>query len=257
MTNNIDCGSSFPLGATVAGDGVNFSLYSKSASTVELLFFDTADCARPSRVISLDRQRHRTYHYWHAFVPQTKPGQLYGYRVHGSFDPASGLRFDPQKVLLDPYGRAVAIPRDYDRTAASRPGDNAAQAMKSVVADAGGYDWEGDRPLRHPYARTVIYEMHLAGFTRHPNSGVAAQTRHVCWADRENSLLAGLRDHRGRTVARLSVRSSGLPTGPGELLGILPGVVLCSAPGLQLPAGSAGCHRRVSRYGEGAAPGGH
>jgi glycogen operon protein len=177
MTNNIDCGSSFPLGATVAGDGVNFSLYSKSASTVELLFFDTADCARPSRVISLDRQRHRTYHYWHAFVPQTKPGQLYGYRVHGSFDPASGLRFDPQKVLLDPYGRAVAIPRDYDRTAASRPGDNAAQAMKSVVADAGGYDWEGDRPLRHPYARTVIYEMHLAGFTRHPNSGVAARKR--------------------------------------------------------------------------------
>src|SRR5208337_5493333 len=74
---------------------------------------------------------------------------------------------------LDPYGRAVAVPSDYDRFAASRPGDNAAHAMKSVVAPASEYDWEGDRPLRHSYAETVIYEMHLAGFTRHPNSGVA------------------------------------------------------------------------------------
>ena len=80
MTNDIDSGSSFPLGATVAGDGVNFSLYSKSAAKVDLLFFDTADAARPSRVISLDRQGHRMYHYWHAYVPQTKPGQLYAYR---------------------------------------------------------------------------------------------------------------------------------------------------------------------------------
>jgi isoamylase len=177
MTNDMDSGSSFPLGATVAGDGVNFSLYSKSATKVDLLFFDTADAARPSRVIALDRQGHRTYHYWHAYVPQIKPGQLYGYRVHGPFDHARGLRFDAQKVLLDPYGRAVTVPRDYDRDAASRPDDNAAQAMKSVVTDPGGYDWEGDRPLRHPYARTVIYEMHLAGFTRHPNSGVEACKR--------------------------------------------------------------------------------
>src|SRR5208283_4779506 len=81
-------------------------------------------------------------------------------------------RFDPQKVLLDPYGRAVAVPRGYDRRAASTPGDNAAQMMKSVVTRSSGYDWEGDRPLRHPYGKTVIYEMHLAGFTRHPNSGV-------------------------------------------------------------------------------------
>jgi len=177
MTDDIECGSSFPLGASLVGDDVNFSVYSKSASHIELLLFDAVEDGRPARVISLDRQRHRTYHYWHAFVPRIGPGQVYGYRVHGPFDPARGLRFDAQKLLLDPYGRAVAVPREYDRTAASAPGDNAAQAMKSVVTAPGGYDWEGDRPLRHSYARTVIYEMHLAGFTRHPNSGVAAGKR--------------------------------------------------------------------------------
>ena len=177
MVEDITSGSSFPLGATVGGDGVNFSVYSKNASEVELLFFDSVDAARPSRTISLDRQWNRTYHYWHTFVPQILPGQLYGYRVHGPIDPPRGLRFDPKKVLLDPYGRAVAVPRGYNRNAAATPGDNAAQAMKSVVTPSGGYDWEGDRPLRHPYAKTVIYEMHLAGFTRHPNSGVAAGKR--------------------------------------------------------------------------------
>ena len=177
MKNDIDSGSSFPLGATTVADGVNFSVFSKNAAQVELLFFDSIDAKRPNRVMLLDRRRHRTYHYWHAFVPHSGPGQVYGYRVHGPDDPARGLRFDPQKVLLDPYGRAVAVPRTYDRDAAAQPGDNAAHAMKSVVAAPGGYDWEGDRPLRHPYARTVIYELHLAGFTRHPNSGVEAAKR--------------------------------------------------------------------------------
>jgi len=177
MASESESGSSYPLGATVTGDGVNFSMYSKSASGIELLFFDAVDAGRPSRVMTLDRERHRTYHYWHAFVPEVRPGQIYAYRAYGPFDPARGLRFDPQKVLLDPYGRAVAVPQGYDRKAASRPGDNAAHAMKSVVTAPGGYDWQGDRPLRHPYARTVIYEMHLAGFTRHPNSGVAAGKR--------------------------------------------------------------------------------
>ena len=177
MTNACAPGKSFPLGATLTAEGVNFSLYSKNASHVELLFFDAVDAERPSRVITLDRQRHRTYHYWHAFVPRCTPGQSTDIASTGRCEPARGLRFDPQKVLLDPYGRAVAVPDAYDRNAAARPGDNAAQAMKSVVADPASYDWEGDRPLRHPYAQTVIYEMHLAGFTRHPNSGVAASKR--------------------------------------------------------------------------------
>ena len=109
--------------------------------------------------------------------PAFAPGQVYAYRAAGPFDPARGLRFDPAKVLLDPYARAVVVPEAYDRAAASRPGENTASSMRSVVVDADTYDWEGDAPLRRPFATTVIYEMHVAGFTRHPNSGVAPERR--------------------------------------------------------------------------------
>src|SRR6266436_6289515 len=100
-------GRSSPLGATVAEGGVNFSVFSRNASGVELLFFDREDDARPVRVIPLDPATNLTYHYWHTFVPGVRPGQIYGYRVQGQFDPANGMRFDAAKILLDPYGRAV------------------------------------------------------------------------------------------------------------------------------------------------------
>jgi isoamylase len=170
-------GKSFPLGATVSPPGVNFSLYSKSSTAAELLLFDRADDPQPSRAIALDPAENRTFHFWHVFVPDLKPGQLYGYRIHGPNDPQRGHRFDPDKVLLDPYGRAVAVPEGYSREAASRPGENTAAAMKSVIADPGTYDWEGDAPLKRSFTRTVIYEMHVGGFTRHPNSGLAPELR--------------------------------------------------------------------------------
>ena len=110
-------------------------------------------------------------------MPDVKPGQLYGYRVQGPFDPASGMRFDAAKVLLDPYGRGVVAPKNYSREAARRNGDNAATMMKCVVVDPRAYDWEGDAPLRHPASRTIIYEMHVRGFTRHPCSGLAENIR--------------------------------------------------------------------------------
>ena len=165
-------GRSHPLGATICGEGVNFSVFSKNCTSMELLLFDTADAARPSRVITLDPARNKTYHYWHVFVSGLKPGQIYGFRAHGPFDPRSGFRFDAEKVLLDPYGKAVAVPEDYSRKAATGPGENTATAMKSVVCDPGDFDWEGDVPLNRPFARTVIYEMHVGGFTRNPNSGL-------------------------------------------------------------------------------------
>jgi glycogen operon protein len=170
-------GRSSPLGATVVDGGVNFSLFSRTATGVELVLFDREDDAAPSRVVPVDPATNRTYHYWHAFVPGVLPGQLYGYRVQGPSAPARGLRFDPSKVLLDPYGRGVVVPKDYTREAARQEGDNAATAMKSVVVDPGAYDWEGDLPLCLPSSRTVIYEMHVRGFTRHPNSGVCEKTR--------------------------------------------------------------------------------
>jgi glycogen operon protein len=170
-------GRSFPIGATVYPDGVNFSVFSRDADTVELLLFDRIDDPRPSRVIPLDPRKNRTYHYWHLFVPNLKPGQIYGYRAIGPFEPQKGFRFDPEKVLLDPYGRAVAVPENYSRLAAMQAGDNTATAMKSVVVDTGTYDWEGDQPLHGPFAKTVIYEMHIRGFTRHSSSGVKEEKR--------------------------------------------------------------------------------
>jgi glycogen operon protein len=170
-------GQSAPLGASVQADGVNFSVYSRSATGVELLLFDRGDDPRPARVVRLEPAKNRSYHYWHVFVPGVRAGQIYGYRVDGSHCPERGLRFDPSKVLLDPYGRGVAIPKSYDREAARRPGDNAGFAMKSIVVDPSAYDWEGDQPLHHPSVRTIIYEMHVRGFTRHSSSGVSEEKR--------------------------------------------------------------------------------
>ena len=170
-------GESSPLGATVRPDGVNFSIFSRDAISLELLLFDRVEDARPSQRILLDPRRNRTYHYWHAFVPGIGAGQLYGYRIAGPSEPRSGLWFDHEKLLLDPYGRSVAVPELYCRRAASEPGDNANLAMKSVVADPRGYDWEGDAPLKRPLSQTVIYELHVGGFTRHPSSGVSVEKR--------------------------------------------------------------------------------
>ena len=141
------------------------------------MFFKRADDAKPTAVIPLDPMRNRTYHYWHVFVPGIEAGQIYGYRAFGPFAPHGGLRFDPGKVLLDPYGKAVVVPDGYSRLNASLPGDNCASAMKSVVLDPSRYDWEGDVPLKRRFAQTVIYEMHVGGFTRHSSSGLPSETR--------------------------------------------------------------------------------
>src|SRR5215831_13645342 len=166
-------GNSSPLGATLCNGGANFSVFAKHSTAAQLLLFDAADDPEPSRVIDLDPYEHRTYHYWHVFVPGVRAGQIYGYRVSGPIDPAKGLRFDPRKVLLDPYGKCIAIPASRSRDAARRGGDNVATALRSVIVDSTAYDWEGDLPPRRSFAKTIIYEMHVAGFTRHPSSGIA------------------------------------------------------------------------------------
>ena len=170
-------GKSFPLGATLVPGGANFSVFSKYSAGVQLLLFDGADASKPSRVIDLDPRTNRTYHYWHVFVPGITVGQIYAYRVAGPFDPKRGLRFDAAKVLLDPYGKCIARPADHNREAARQPGDNTATALKSVVVDTGSYNWEGDEPLGRPFAKTIIYEMHVGGFTRHPSSGIVPSKR--------------------------------------------------------------------------------
>jgi isoamylase len=168
---------SCPLGATLYPEGANFSVYSKHATAIDLLLFDCVDDARPARVIRIDRSTNRTYHYWHVFVGGVRARQIYAFRAEGPFDPSSGMRYDPAKVLLDPYGRATVVPKNYSREAARKEGDNCATAMKSVVVESRAYDWEGDTPLNRPPSRTIIYEMHVRGFTRHPSSGVAEKKR--------------------------------------------------------------------------------
>src|SRR6516225_6664090 len=138
-----------PLGATLQPGGVNFSVYSKNAQIVELLLFDSEEDSKPAWAITLDSRRHRTYYYWHVFVPDLMPGQVYAFRAIGPFKPELGLRFDGDRMLLDPYGLAVAIPKDY-----SRSSHDIATSMKSVVADPDSYDWEGDRPLQRPFMQT-------------------------------------------------------------------------------------------------------
>ncbi len=170
-------GRSFPLGATPYPQGVNFCLFSANGTGVDLLLFDAPDAPRPARIIQLDPRRNRTVFYWHVFVKGAIAGQTYAYRVYGPHDPEQGERFDPEKVLLDPYARAVVGWETYDRQAAILPGDNCAQALRGVVVDSSQYDWEDDVPLRIPYERSVIYEMHVGGFTRHPSSGLEPEKR--------------------------------------------------------------------------------
>lgn len=165
-------GNSAPLGATIRPNGVNFSIFSKNATAVELLLFDESHPNQVSKVFPLNPLRNKTFYYWHIFISNIGEGQRYGYRIHGPNKPKEGLRFDPEKVILDPYAKAVDMSH-YSRIDAIRTGDNSTSAIRAVVLDGTDYDWEGDRCLKHPFSKTIIYEMHVGGFTKHPSSGLA------------------------------------------------------------------------------------
>ncbi|MCG8309883.1 MAG: glycogen debranching protein GlgX [Cytophagales bacterium] len=174
---NIPFGNSHPLGATCYPEGVNFSIFSKNARQIDLLLFDSERDAEPSEVYKLDPQKNRTFYYWHIFLPGIKPGQLYGYRAYGPKSPTPGDMFDENKLLIDPYARALAGRKIYSRQAARSPGNNFGSAMKCVVVDPHQYDWGSDLPIQRPYSESIIYEMHVGGFTKNPNSGIEASKR--------------------------------------------------------------------------------
>ena len=175
-TAPIEPGSAHPLGATVTAGGVNLSVYAKRATGIDILLFDGLDDRVPGRVIGLDPHLNRTGKYWHAFLPGIVPGQLYAYAAHGTWAPEQGLRFDPSRVLLDPYGRGVVLPDGYRRVEAGIE-DTTVVPMKSVIVDPSLYDWEGDRPIGRPWSDTVVYEAHVAGMTADPGSGVVVGRR--------------------------------------------------------------------------------
>ncbi|MEV8359674.1 glycogen debranching protein GlgX [Microbacterium sp. NPDC076895] len=165
-------GSAYPLGATFDGNGTNFALFSEGAERVELCLF--GERGRETRVDMLEVDAY----VWHAYLPNIAPGQRYGYRVHGEYDPASGKRFNPNKLLLDPYAKAVDGQVTWGQSVfgytfgdpdSRNDDDSAAEMMKGVVINP-FFDWGGDRPLRIPYSESFIYEAHVKGLTmRHPD----------------------------------------------------------------------------------------
>ena len=164
------------LGPLITEDGVHFNVFS-TADRVELVLFEDIEDERPVDVLELERQRQLDGRYWHRFVAGLGAGQVYGYRAEGPLAPERGLRFDPHKLLVDPYARCVAGPRRRSRALARGPAENLATALRCAVFDSTSYDWEGDRPPRIPYERTVIYEMHVGHFTGHRSSGVSEELR--------------------------------------------------------------------------------
>jgi isoamylase len=161
-------GDPYPLGATYDGAGTNFSLFSEVADRVELCLFDEAGAETRIPLTEADG------FVWHGYVPWVSPGQRYGYRVHGAYDPAQGLRCNPAKLLLDPYAKAIEGEVRWDEAlfsyrfadrAARNDDDSAAYLPKSVVINP-FFDWGDDRPPRTPYHETVIYEAHVKGLTR-------------------------------------------------------------------------------------------
>ncbi len=170
-------GAPYPLGATWDGEGVNFALFSENATRVELCLFSSPPEARQTACIPL---REQTDEVWHAYLPDVRPGQLYGYRVHGPYAPEEGHRFNPAKLLLDPYAKAISSPfqwsdalygyrvGDPEEDLAIDDRDSAPGMPKSVVVDT-AFTWGDDRPPRVPWNRSVIYECHVKGMTmRHP-----------------------------------------------------------------------------------------
>jgi isoamylase len=171
-TYKIQSGSRYPAGATPVAGGVNFSIYSQHATQVELLLFESARSLQPFQVIPLEARGHRSFFFWHVLVMGLPTGTYYAWRIDGPDDAArSGLRFDREKVLLDPWARAVSDAL-WNRQRATEPGDNLETSLRGVVV-GDGYDWEGDEPLGcHEPEKAVIYELHVEGYTRHPGSGV-------------------------------------------------------------------------------------
>jgi len=158
-------GKPFPLGATYDGEGVNFALFSDHATRVELCLFDAPGSTGEVRRITLPE---RTAQIWHGYFPTLRPGQVYGYRVHGPYDPAAGHLFRPCKLLLDPYAKEIARDVRWDPALTDEAGDSGPFAPLARVA-VDDFDWRGDHPPLTPWHQTVVYEMHVKGFTRqHP-----------------------------------------------------------------------------------------
>jgi glycogen operon protein len=167
----VEPGRTHPLGSTPNKEGVNFSIFSKHATSVELLLFDKHDDPEPIQIIQLNPKINQTFFFWHVFVRGLKHGAAYAYRIDGPQNlHGAGHRFNKNKVLIDPYAKSNSDAL-WNRIDALGTKDNLATSMRSVVIDISDYDWEDDSPLRRPMSETIIYEVHVGGFTKSPSSG--------------------------------------------------------------------------------------
>ncbi|MFH1192517.1 MAG: glycogen debranching protein GlgX [bacterium] len=162
-------GNAHPLGATPNKDGVNFSLFSEHATAVELLLFKKINDDKPFKIINLEPNIHKTFNFWHIYIKGLKPGIYYAYRVDGPNDLYNGHRFNKNKILIDPYAKAITD-NLWDCAKACDNEDNIKNSMRGMVVDISNYDWEGDLPLKQPLNETIIYEMHVRGFTKSPTA---------------------------------------------------------------------------------------
>jgi glycogen operon protein len=168
-------GRNHPLGAHPDAGGINFAFFSEHATGMELLLFDRHDAAEPFQTIVLDHELNRSFAIWHAYLRGLRAPVFFALRVFGPDGDAGralGHRFDPQKVLIDPYTRGLDRTL-WQRGSACVPGDNVATSLRSAVIDLADYDWEGDAPLCRPMEDLVVYEMHVGGFTRSTTANVA------------------------------------------------------------------------------------
>jgi len=164
-------GKAHPPGATPDKEGVNFSIFSENAAGVELLLFKKHDDAEPFMTVPFDMLKNKTFHFWHVYVKGLKPGTHYAYRIDGPDEPYNGHRFNREKVLIDPYalGNTDTL---FSRGDACNLDDNLKTSMRSVIIDSKNYDWEGDTRPGTSMKDSIIYEMHVGGFTKSKNSKV-------------------------------------------------------------------------------------
>lgn len=178
-------GTPLPLGASVAGNGVNFSVFSRNATKVFLEFYTSSGDSEPYAQVEFNPAENKTGDIWHAFVPGIKPGSLYLFRIDGPFEPSKGHRFNVHQRLFDPYAKAITpvsvfynLPPDYsaplDKDDIERGAGRCSKVFpKCVVVDNDSFDWQGDKPIDRPLSESIIYEVHLKGFTAGKNAGVS------------------------------------------------------------------------------------
>src|SRR5271168_5242938 len=211
-------GSPLPLGVTWIEEeqAFNFAVHSEHAESVTLLLYSATDLVNPLFTFRFDFLRNKSGRIWHCRLPiaEIVDARYYAYSVSGPTGPPL-YSFDPQKILLDPYAKCILFPSEFDRKLAMREGPNAGKAPLGVLAaNRGSFDWEGDRHQR-PEFEAIIYELHVKGFTKNPNSGVEpSRAGHVCRSGGQNPLSERARGHGCRADADFSARPPG-----GRLLG--------------------------------------